>query len=288
MEKSINYSSNDALIKVSNKLFRLLSDKLNVNTAYIAKRETGHMSVVNSFNRNQIMVTNDMKVDYKESNCKYVIENKDQVQYFTNLMTDPETKERSITKQLQAKAFLGVVLSSSTGNQFGTLCVADEEKKKFSKEDIEYIRTIADVLSFIIELDETYEDIGMLNAPIIPISSGIAIVALQGNISFTRGLKIIERTLCFASDKQIDHFIIDVSEIKKNHIDFIESINRLIESLNLMGIGVMMSGVSPELATQFIHSASPNMIGAKFVHSIENALDVLGYELKEKRASLNA
>ncbi|WLV25219.1 anti-anti-sigma factor [Aciduricibacillus chroicocephali] len=281
MEEARKYGSNDSLIKVSNMLFKTLVDQLNVNTAYIAKREYDQMDVINSFNRNKVLVTNDMVVDYKESNCKYVIENDKKIQFFTNLMTHRETKNRSITKQLQAKAFLGVALNSSTGVEFGTLCVADQEEKEFSEEDIKYIRTIGDVLSFIIELDDTYEDVGMLSVPIIPISSSIAILALQGNISSTRGLKISECVLDYVTEKQIDYLIIDLSEMKRNYKEFLDSINRLISSLKLMGIDVMLSGVSPELASVFIYSTSS--IEAEYVQCIEKGLDKLGFELREKR-----
>jgi rsbT co-antagonist protein RsbR len=284
VEEITKYNSNDALISVSSKLFTLLSDRLEMNTAYIAKKDGSQMKVLNAFNKDQndIMVTNDMVVSYQESNCKNIMESKNHIRFYTNLMTNPETKDREITSQLQAKAFLGVVLYSSTGKEFGTLCVADRNDREFSEEEIEYMKTFGSVLSYIIELDETYEDIGMLSAPIIPISDDIAILALQGHLGHTRGLKIIERSLDYTTEKKVRHLIIDLSEIKNNYEEFSYSISSLITSLNLMGVNVMLSGISPELAVQFTHSSSTEITAFQYVRSTKDALYKLGYELKEK------
>lgn len=276
-----SYQNHDSLIDVSNKLFTCLVDKLNVNTAYIAKKEHDVMDVINSYNVDKKIVTNDMAVDYKESNCKYVLENEAGIQYFTNLMTNLETAERTITEQLNVKAFLGVTLYGASGQSFGTLCVMDEEERSFSEEDVTYIRTIADVLSFIIELDETHEDIGLLSVPIIPISSEIAILALQGNINQSRALKIIEDTMDYAVVHKVNNFIIDISEINRRGLEFSELLNRLVSALKLMGVKVMVSGVPTDLVSDSQVTHYLSKLDLHYVKSIEDALSLLGYELRE-------
>ncbi|MFS0805797.1 GAF domain-containing protein [Shouchella sp. 1P01AA] len=276
-----SYQNHDSLIDVSDKLFTCLVDKLNVNTAYVAKKEKNSMDVINSYNVDKQIVTNDMSVEYTESNCKYVLENQAGVQYFTNLMTNLETADRTITEQLQVKAFLGVTLYGSSGKPFGTLCVMDEEERAFSEEDVTYIRTIADVLSFIIELDETHEDIGLLSVPIIPISTEIAVLALQGNVNQTRALKIMEDTMDYAVNHKIKHFIIDISEINRKGFAFSELLDRLVSALKLMGVDVMISGVPTNLVSDVHMSQYLAQLNLHFVQSIEDALSLLGYELRE-------
>ncbi|WP_186370697.1 GAF domain-containing protein [Shouchella miscanthi] len=277
-----HYQSHDSLIEVSNKLFKCLAQQLDVNTAYIAKKEPGYMDVVNAYNRDREIVTNDMSVEYKESNCKYVLENEAGIQYFTNLMTNANTAERPITEKLQVKAFLGVSIYGSSGEPFGTLCVMDEEERQFSNEDVTYIRTIADVLSFIIELDETHEDIDLLSVPIIPISADIAILALQGKVSQSRAVKIMDDTMGYAVAEQIKTIIIDISEIVVKGDEFIEHLNRLVAALNLMGVSVMLSGVPIHLAANESISQALSTLDLQYVKSIEDALGLLGYELTEQ------
>ncbi len=51
------------------------------------------------------------------------------------------------------------------GNVFGTLCVMDKEEKVFSEEDINYLKSMADISSDMIELDQTKYSMGFLSVP---------------------------------------------------------------------------------------------------------------------------
>jgi rsbT co-antagonist protein RsbR len=72
-----------------------------------------------------------------------------------NLAEDTITKELEVTSQLGVKGFLGVTLRDLQGDVFGTLCVMDKEEKNFCQSDIEYLQSMADILSYIVDLDQT-------------------------------------------------------------------------------------------------------------------------------------
>lgn len=116
------------MVAVSDKLFEIIIEELNVSTAYIARKDRHVMIVVNSYNRDEEIVPKEYELDYEESNCKLVLQAEDGSKSISNLMQDVFTKNRRITEELQVKGFLGVTLRSVEGDIFGTLCVMDKKR----------------------------------------------------------------------------------------------------------------------------------------------------------------
>ncbi|GAF14700.1 GGDEF domain protein [Bacillus sp. JCM 19046] len=281
MGKKKQFNSHESLVEVSNKLFEIIVRELNVNTAYIARQNEQSMTVVNSHNESEDIVPKDYEIDYRDSNCKYVLESEQGEAKVDDLMTFHLTKDRDVTKELQVRGFMGVTLRSIQGDLFGTLCVMDKSEKQFTDNDLAFLKTMADILSYMIELDETSSDIELLSVPIIPIRSGLAILALQGNIGKKRGRKILEDTMDYAVTNRVNHFVIDLSEVKYSENEFANLIHQLISALRLMGVKVLLSGVPVELAHD--HEIRDQLVRSEveFVNTIEAALIKVGYVLEE-------
>ncbi|MDP1418338.1 hypothetical protein Q8G35_07925 [Peribacillus simplex] len=81
------------------------------------------------------------------------MKNKGDAIHTANLMKDAITRELEVTGQLNVKGFLGVTFKDLKGNVFGSLCVMDKEEKVFSGEDINYLKSMADILSHMIKLN---------------------------------------------------------------------------------------------------------------------------------------
>ncbi|KYG32323.1 GAF domain-containing protein [Alkalihalobacillus trypoxylicola] len=271
--------THDSLVAVSNKLFALLTEKLNVNTAYVAKKDAKAMTVINSFNHKEEIVSNHIVVDYEESNCRLVLESPESLLHVPNLLENSSTRTNKINEVLNVKAFLGVALNGRDGHEFGTLCVLDKEEKVFSEQDIEFLKNIADILSFMIELDEAYQDLELLSVPFIPLSKGLAILALQGNVSQTRANRILEDTLLYATNHKIHHFIIDLSEIQKTDQFFSNLLNRLVSALKLMGTQVVFSGIPFKLTYESTLRDLLQELDVEYVRNIDDAFNRLGYQL---------
>ncbi|WDF05246.1 MULTISPECIES: STAS domain-containing protein [Shouchella] len=284
MDETKYHSNYDSVIEVSNKLFKLVSNKLGVNTAYIARKEDEQIKIVNAFNEKETILSKDVEIDYYESSCKQVFESDQEYTTVENLMTNPKTQDQVASREWHVRGFMGVKLKSMNGDIFGTLCVMDHAEKHFSEEDVEFLKTIAEVLSYIIELDETFADIELLSVPIIPIRSGLAILALQGNINKSRGKKILEDTLNYALDHRINHFIIDLSQIKYSDTNFAVLLHSLISALRLMGVKVMLSGVPVQLAHENTIRDQLVKLDVAYVKTIEAALMKIGYVLKDVSA----
>lgn len=281
MQEKKTISTHDSLKTVSYKLFQVISDELDVNTAYVTQREPKAMRVISSFNKDHYIIPEGYEVDYDGTYCRLILESEKEAMYTNNLGRFNLTKDLEVTDQLEVKGFLGVTLRDFYGNVFGTLCVMDKEERNFTDENIYFLKQMAEVLSYIIHLDNTIADIELLSVPIIPIKKGLAILSLQGNINEERSQKIMEDTLNYAAEKSVHSFIIDLSQLALLENQFPDVLKNLVLGLNVMGIQVMMTGLPPWLVKiQEVRSQLADL-QTEYVTDIESALNKLGYKLQK-------
>ncbi|MGB7999696.1 MAG: GAF domain-containing protein [Anaerobacillus sp.] len=279
-EYNLNATEFDSLKTASNRLFRLISERLNVNTAYVTKRGETAMTVLSSYNEEEEIIPEGYAVEYSGTYCRLIIENEKSTMHTVNLENDEVTQQLEVTSQLNVKGFLGVSLTNATGEVFGTLCVMDKEEKHFSDDDIAYLKSMAEILSYIIELDQTKYNMDFLSVPIVPITSGISILTLQGVIDERRAETIIQQVLQYGSNQQIVHFIVDLSGLKIVNGFFPTMLGDLFKSLQLMGIETIITGITTAIAQQEV--ANEQLPQFKTVQNLEAALDYIGFELVEK------
>ncbi len=85
----------------------------------------------------------------------------------------------------------------------------------------------------------------------------------------------------YAVTNRVNHFVIDLSEVKYSENEFANLIHQLISALRLMGVKVLLSGVPVELAHD--HEIRDQLVRSEveFVNTIEAALIKVGYVLEE-------
>lgn len=279
LNKMPDFSS---LRSVSAKLFKLISKRLNVDTAYVTKRGENEMTVLSSYNKNREIIPVGYSVEYADTYCRLIIQNSGRFMHTVNLGKDAITKELEVTDQLKVKGFLGVTLSDTKGNVFGTLCVMDEEERTFSEEEVDYLKSMADVLSHIIEFDQAKYNLGILSVPIIPIVEGMSILSLQGVIDEERAEQIMTDVLQDAAKNDMDYFIIDLSKLLLQEHSFPNFLGRMITALQLMGVETIVTGITPVFAQEQIKNSHLNKLKTTFVQDIQSALRYGGYELLKK------
>ncbi len=263
-------------------MFNMISTRLNVNTAYVAKRGETAMTVLSSFNKDEEIIPEGYEVDYGGSYCRHIINHKNQEMHTPDVNEYHVTRDLAVTPELGVKGYLGVTLTDTEGTVFGTLCVMDREEKVFSDEDVEYLKSMADLLSHIIELDQTKFNMGFLNVPILPITNGVSILTLQGVIDDDRANKIMDTVLRHTSSKQIDYIIIDLSGLVIVDDVFPTLLVKLVQSLQLIGAETIITGITPEAALHNISSQHIKDLKAKTVQNLEGALEYIGFYLQEK------
>ncbi|MFP3322771.1 anti-anti-sigma factor [Planococcus sp. SIMBA_160] len=274
-------STHDSLKAVSYKLFQVISDELDVNSAYVTQLGSTALEVISSFNKDHYLIPEGFIVEYDGAYCRLIFQSDHEVVQTNDLSSFALTKHMELTSQLEGKGFLGVTLRDFYGEVFGTLCVMDKEEKEFSDQDIHFLKQMAEVLSYVIHLDNTLADIELLSVPIIPIKKGLAILSLQGNINESRSQKIMEDTLHYAADKGIHSFVIDLSQLMLLENQFPDVLKNLVSGLNVMGVQVMMTGLPPWLVQMPGVSEHLSQLKTEYVADIESALNKIGYKLEK-------
>ncbi|WP_456274545.1 STAS domain-containing protein [Bacillus sp. AK031] len=253
-----------------------------MNTAYVTKRGSTAMTVLSSFNEEEEIIPEGYSVEYGGTYCRLIISSQDSTLSTVDLTQDAMTRELEVTSQLKVKGFMGVTLYDLEGKVFGTLCVMDREKKDFSEDDAEYLKSMAAVLSHIVHLDQTQFNMSFLNVPIIPITNGVSALTIQGMIDEERAAKITDVVLSYCSSSDIDYFIIDLSGLIILDDHFPVVVTSIIQSLHLMGIESIITGITPEIARYEAHNAALLSSSVKKVANLEAALEYIGFYLIEK------
>lgn len=279
MKNSTRTETFDSLKKASEKVFELITTHLGVQTAYVAKRGDDAMKVISSINKKEEMVPEGLEVAYSGAVCRVVLSDDDNSLNATNIMKDELTRELEITSLMQAKGFLGVTLYDQKGEEFGTLCVMDQEEKHFSEDDLEFLRSIANVLSYLIELDHTQFNMSLLNVPILPITKGVSVLTLQGIVDDERADKLTGDVLNYASQNSIDYFVLELSGLVVIENEFPYVVVEIIQALQVMGIEPIMTGITPAIAMQETGTDALQKLNIKTVSNIEEALEYIGFSL---------
>ncbi|MGG0410469.1 anti-anti-sigma factor [Peribacillus simplex] len=210
------------------------------------------MTVLSSYNWEEEIIPEGYSAEYGGTFCRLIIKNKGDAIHTANLMKDAITRELEITGQLNVKGFLGVTFKDLKGNVFGTLCVMDKKEKVFLGEDINYLKSMADILSHMIKLN--HYSMGFLSVPIIPITKGTSILSIQGIVDGNRSELIMSDVLHSAADNDIGFFIIDLSKL-------------------------LVKGVTPSIAKEHVNNFDLKNLKTKMVKGIQYALDYIGYAL---------
>ncbi|PFA67670.1 anti-anti-sigma factor [Bacillus sp. AFS015802] len=283
MSNEYNLASSEfhSLITTSKKLFQSISKHLGVQTAYITRRGDDAMTVLSSYNEKEDIIPEGYSVAYGDTYCRLIIMNENNEMHKVNLAKDVITRELEVTSQLGVKGFLGVTLKDPTGGVFGTLCVMDKNEKVFSQEDIDYLHVMADVLSHILELDQTKFNLNYLSVPIIPITEGIACLSIQGIMDANRSEQMINKVLEHGASHGTDYFIIDLTGLLILDGKFPVAFSNLVQSLHLMGIETILTGITPTIAMHEKENDQLNHLPIVKVRNLESALKHIGFKLTE-------
>lgn len=119
-----------------------------------------------------------------------------------------------------------------------------------------------------------------LSSPIIPITKGIGILPLIGDIDTQRAHVIMESTLKQCNEKAITKLVIDLSGVAIIDTMVAHQIFQVIHALNLIGVEAFLAGVRPEVAQTAIQ------LGVDFskipiVNNLSSALAKIGLKVKE-------
>lgn len=124
-----------------------------------------------------------------------------------------------------------------------------------------------------------------LSSPIIPVLKDILVIPLIGKYNDDRLTRMIEKALVELTRLKAKYLLIDLTGIKQVDPYTIHGIQKLIQSIRLIGGKCFIVGVSAELSIHIL-SSNVNLEGIQSFSSlqqgVEYAIQQNGYELVEK------
>lgn len=111
-----------------------------------------------------------------------------------------------------------------------------------------------------------------LSAPVVPVSDQIAILPLVGSIEIDRARYILEKTLLSANQLKIKVLIVDLSGVVRVDSMVAEQIIKIIQSLKLVGVRSILTGIRPEIA-RTLAEIGVDLRGLEIGGSLKRVLD---------------
>ncbi|MER0467349.1 STAS domain-containing protein [Bacillus cabrialesii subsp. cabrialesii] len=131
-----------------------------------------------------------------------------------------------------------------------------------------------------IQLNAQKEMINELSAPIMPISDGIGILPLVGEIDTYRARTILESVLQQCSALKLSYLFLDISGVPIVDTMVAYQIFKVIDSTKLLGIETIISGIRPEIA-QTVVKLGLDFSNVKTEQSLAKALANRGFKIEE-------
>ncbi|MFS0907632.1 STAS domain-containing protein [Priestia aryabhattai] len=92
-----------------------------------------------------------------------------------------------------------------------------------------------------------------LSVPVVPVTKGIAILPLIGEVDTERATLLLEETLKKANVLKLSHLLFDLSGVMIVDTMVAQQIFYIVDALRLLGVKTMLIGIRPEVAQTMIH-----------------------------------
>ncbi|MGD6833967.1 PAS domain S-box protein [Sutcliffiella halmapala] len=122
---------------------------------------------------------------------------------------------------------------------------------------------------------EMYIQINELASKIVSFSDGIAILPLLGAINQDRAVQLLELVPVNVQEQGVSHLIIDCSGIYEIDELVVDSLFRINNVLNLLGVKCILTGVRPQLAVEAVKHGI-NLKNIITFSTVKDALYFLG------------
>ncbi|WP_257064698.1 STAS domain-containing protein [Priestia megaterium] len=91
-----------------------------------------------------------------------------------------------------------------------------------------------------------------LSVPVVPITKGIAILPLIGEVDTGRATLLLEETLKKANELKLSHLLFDLSGVMIVDTMVAHQIFKIVDALGLLGVKTILIGIRPEVAQTMI------------------------------------
>lgn len=267
------------------RVLKIMAEFIQVNTLFIARNDGKTNRMIKVLNKKEELVTEGDERPFPEAYCSLSVEHGEGVLLISDLKEHEATKTMNVTEDLGGGTFIAVPLYYKGGENYGTICGLDTEKQTFTEKQIKMFETMSALLSYVLELDYTNQQLFTVSAPVVSITKGIAILPVVGDIDEYRAESIIEKALFKSRELSLDYLIVDLSGIVYINKTVTASLLKIVTVLKLVGVDSILTGLRPDLAMKAVQM-NEDLTGIVFENSLENALNKIGFELKNKQGNL--
>ncbi|MFK3960100.1 STAS domain-containing protein [Guptibacillus hwajinpoensis] len=195
-----------------------------------------------------------------------------------DLAAHDSTKDMDVTKNLGGGSLIGVPIYYRNGDNYGTLCGLDLKPFHYTKDHVDLFKAMANLLGNVLELERANSEIESLSVPIVPISEEVAILPIIGDVNEVRTERLMERALAESAKNNLDYLIFDLSGLVKIHSQSATNLLKIGDSLKLVGVQMIVTGIRPDLAIKAVQASSDfDQIVVK--SNLQQALHWIGYSL---------
>ncbi|MFA3776347.1 GAF domain-containing protein [Bacillus safensis] len=237
----------------STSILNMMSQFIGVNTLFIAKNDQNTNQIVKVLNHDEQLLEEGEELPYEKTFCKLAVDHQATL-VIPDISKDDRFKYLEVTKNLQSGSFIGVPIDFTDGTNYGTICGLDVRPNHFTEEHVYMFETMASLLSYVLELDRANRQIQQLSVPIVPVVDGVAVLPLLGDIEETRAQHILETILQESYRLSLSHLVIDVSGTKSLNEQSIQYLVSYAQTLRLLGISAVLTGIKQDLALSAIQS----------------------------------
>lgn len=261
-------------------ILHMMAKLLNINTLFIAKNDRVSNEIYKVVNGDQQLLEEGTILPFEQTYCSVSVQHGNHVLYIPDITTHEQTKSLQVTHNLKSGSFVGIPIYTGDGKNYGTICGLDTNHFELSEEHMELFETMSALLSYVLELDDAQRQIQNLSVPIVPLTEGIAILPVIGNITRKRVEQLVEVALVRSQELNLDYLFVDLSGITEMDQSAADSLMKITNLLNLLGVKPVLTGLRPETVLQ------TNQLGIELKHvmieaNLERALSKIGFSLQK-------
>lgn len=267
--------------EAADSILQVMSNIVEMNTLFIAKNDKKTNRIVKAVNAKEALVNEGEELPFKDTYCKLSVDHGRELLVIEDIKQNEKSQSLQVTENLGGGSFIGIPIYYENGENYGTICGLDTKNITFSDQHIEIFETMASLLTYVLELDKANQHIQKLTAPMVPITKGVAILPIIGDITAQRAQNIIQITLNKTQDYDLDYLIIDLSAVTQINATVSGALLKLADILGIIGVKPILTGFQPQMAMSALQ-VHADLKDIAIEANLERALHRIGFILEKE------
>lgn len=263
-------------------ILNLMSQFIGINTLFIAKNDKKTNQIVKVLNRDDILLEENSSLPFDETLCKLSVDYGNEPIIIENISQDELSRDLNVAQSLQGGTFIGIPIYLDNGENYGTICGLDKNAFDVSEKHVELFNVMSSLLTYVLELESANNQIDHLSSPIVPVTEGVAILPIIGQITDSRAETIIHSVLEKIQHLELNYMVIDFSGILSIDNIVNSHLLRLVKLLNLVGVTPIITGMRPDLAKIAVEE-NVHFADTLITSNLETALANIGFTLQKSK-----